>query len=96
MKVTVFRIAIYENPTIKAKASITVDDAIAINNIVLKEIGPEKYSISFPKKDRQGERYSIVHPVSLAARKYILSVILAAYHKELQGKIHTMTMEENT
>ncbi len=84
MKIEVFKLAIYNNPTIKAKASITIEDALAINDIVLKQTDKGKYIINFPTKEKQGERYNVVHPVSLKVRNQILSTILAAYLNKLQ------------
>lgn len=86
MKIEVFKLAIFNDPTIKASASITIDDAIAIHDIILKYTEVGKYIINFPEKKKQGERFDIVHPVSFEARNQIFSVILAAYQKALQEK----------
>lgn len=86
MKIEVFKLAIFNNPTIKANASITIEDAIAINDIVLKQTDEGKYILKFPTKEKQGERYNIVHPVSFEIRNQIFSAILAAYQKALQEK----------
>ena len=84
MKIEVFKLAVFNNPTIKANASITIEDAIAINDIILKQTENGIYFLKFPTKEKQGERCNIVHPVSLQARNQILSAILAAYQKALQ------------
>ena len=86
MKIEVFKLAIFNNPTIKANASVTIEDAIAINDIILKRTEDGKYFLKFPTKEKRGERCNIVHPVSLQARNQILSAILAAYQKVLQEK----------
>lgn len=86
MKIEVFKIAIHNHPTIKANASITIDDAIAIHDIILKYTEAGKYIINFPEKEKQGERFDIVHPISFEVRNQIFSVILAAYQKAMQEK----------
>ncbi len=86
MKIEVFKLAIFNNPTIKANASITIEDAIAIHDITLKYTDHGKYIINFPEKEKQGERFDIVHPVSFEVRNQIFSAILAAYQKALQEK----------
>ena len=66
MKIGIYNIYIYSNNTSsKAKVSITIDDAIAINDIILQE-NDGKYYLLFPNcpnNNKQGERHQIVHPV---------------------------------
>jgi len=97
MRVKIYSMKIYENnSSVKASVSITLDDAIAINNIILKEDEDGKFSIFFPRK--QGERFDIVHPVSFEVRDQIFRRVLAAYKNMLQGKdttIHGGNTHEN-
>lgn len=94
MKVSIYSMKIYENNgSVRASVSITLDDAIAINNIILKEDDSGKFNIFFPRK--RGERFEIVHPVSIEARNQILSKILAAYQSGARKIIHGGNTHEN-
>lgn len=94
MKIEVYRIIIYQgNKSVKASASITIDDSIAVNGIILKTDDSGNYKLLFPRL--QGERYEIVHPVSIEARNQILSKILAAYQSEARKIIHGGNTHEN-
>lgn len=87
MKISIYSMKIYENNgSVKASASITIDDSIAVNGIILKTDDSGNYKLFFPRL--QGERYEIVHPVSIEARNQILSKILAAYQSETRKIIH--------
>lgn len=97
MKVSIYSMKIYENNgSVKASVSITFDDAIAINNIILKEDDSGKFNIFFPRK--RGERFEVVHPVSFEIRDQIFRRVLAAYKNMLQEKdisIHGGNTHEN-
>lgn len=72
-----------EDSKLKAVASITLDDAIAIHDIKIIE-GNDGCFIAMPsRKTQDGEYRDIAHPINAEARNELISAIMTAYEKEL-------------
>ena len=70
---------------IKARASVLIDDAIAINDILVKEKRDESgLYLEFPyttyEKNGERKRRNTCFPVSQEARNAITEVVLAEYN----------------
>lgn len=83
MRITSIEIRKIENAgTIKAVASIVLDDAICINRIEVVEREGEMF-ISFPiRKNREGKIYNIAHPINSETREKIQKAILQEYKEK--------------
>lgn len=84
MNITDVRIRIVqkEDSKLKAVASITLDDAIAIHDIKIVE-GTDGCFVAMPsRKTQDGEYRDIVHPINADARNVLISAVMAAYEKE--------------
>ena len=67
-----------ENGNLKAIASMTIDDCIAVHE--LKVIQTDHLFVAMPsRKDEVGNYHDIVHPINESARNLIESAVLAAY-----------------
>ena len=72
-----------EDTKLKAVASITLDDAIAIHDIKIVE-GTDGCFVAMPsRKTSDGEYRDIAHPINADARNELISAIMFAYEKEL-------------
>ena len=64
--------------TLKAVASLTIDDCIAIHEI--KVIETDRLFVAMPsRKDESGAYHDIVHPINESARNLIETAVLSAY-----------------
>lgn len=84
MNITDVRIRIVqkEDSKLKAVASITLDDAIAIHDIKIVE-GTDGCFVAMPsRKTQDGEYRDIAHPINAEARNTLISAVMAAYEKE--------------
>lgn len=84
MKITDVRIRMVqkEDSKLKAVASITLDDAIAIHDIKIVE-GTDGCFVAMPsRKTQDGEYRDIAHPINAEARNVLISAVMAAYEKE--------------
>ena len=71
-----------EDTKLKAVASITLDDAIAIHDIKIVE-GTDGCFVAMPsRKTQDGEYRDIAHPINADARNVLISAVMAAYEKE--------------
>ncbi len=71
-----------EDSKLKAVASITLDDAIAIHDIKIVE-GTDGCFVAMPsRKTQDGEYRDIAHPINAEARNVLISAVMAAYEKE--------------
>ena len=67
-----------ENGNLKAIASMTIDDCIAVHE--LKVIQTDHLFVAMPsRKDEVGNYHDIVHPINESARNLIESAVLSAY-----------------
>ena len=85
MKITDIRIRLMEkdDSRLKAVASVTIDDCIAIHDIKIVD-GTDGYFVSMPsRKSSRGEYRDIVHPINNEARAEMLKAIMEAYKTEL-------------
>lgn len=84
MNITDVRIRkISKEGTMKAVASITIDNEFVIHDIKVIE-GDKGLFIAMPsRKTAEGEYRDIAHPISSAARETIQSTILNAYENVL-------------
>lgn len=72
-----------EDSKLKAVASITLDDAIAIHDIKIVE-GTDGCFVAMPsRKTQDGEYRDIAHPINADARNVLISAVMSAYEKEL-------------
>ena len=77
------RLITKEDSKLKAVASITIDNAIAIHDIKIVE-GTEGCFVAMPsRKTGEGEYRDIAHPINAEARAELLDLVLKAYNEEL-------------
>ena len=84
MNITDVRIRMVQKEAskLKAVASITLDDAIAIHDIKIVE-GTDGCFVAMPsRKTQDGEYRDIAHPINAEARNVLISAVMAAYEKE--------------
>lgn len=66
---------------VRAIASITIDDALAVHDIRIIQ-GERGLFISMPSRRRvSGEYYDVAHPVTAEARAVVQEAVLAAYNR---------------
>lgn len=84
MQITDIRIRMItkEDSKLKAVASVTIDDAIAIHDIKIID-GTKGIFMVFPSRKTDDGFKDIVHPVSTEVRTMIISKVLAAYYDEV-------------
>lgn len=85
MKITDVRIRLVakDDSKLRAVASVTIDDCIAIHDIKIID-GNDGYFVSMPtRKNSKGEYKDIVHPINNEARAEMLNAIMEAYKTEL-------------
>ena len=71
MEITEVRIVLSNNSSLRAFATITVDNCLAIRDVKIIE-GPKGLSIAMPSKEqKEGTYRDIVHPVNSEARRMI-------------------------
>lgn len=74
-----------DDSKLKAVASVTFDDAIAVHDIKIVE-GSDGCFIAMPsRKTADGEYRDIAHPINAEARSELITAIMAAYEKELEA-----------
>lgn len=72
-----------EDSKLKAVASITIDNAIAIHDIKIVD-GNEGCFVAMPsRKASDGEYRDIAHPINAEARAELIDIIIKAYNEEL-------------
>ena len=70
---------------LKAVASVTFDDAIAVHDIKIVE-GNDGCFIAMPsRKAADGTYRDIAHPINAEARSELISAIMEAYERELEA-----------
>lgn len=76
-----------DDKPIKAIASVTVDDAIAIHNVKLIKNADKTFIAmpfeSFTDKNGKKIRKDVVHPISSEVRKDLESAVIAAYEQKI-------------
>lgn len=85
MKITDIRIRLMEkdDSRLKAVASVTIDDCIAIHDIKIVD-GTDGYFVSMPsRKSSRGEYRDIVHPINNEARAELTNAVMEAYKLEV-------------
>ena len=84
MNITDIRIRqLYEEGKMRARVSITIDDAFVIHEIKVIE-GENGLFIAMPsRKLPDGEFKDIAHPINKETRAYLQDKILEAYFEEL-------------
>lgn len=89
MKITDIRIRLMEkdDSRLKAVASVTIDDCIAIHDIKIVD-GTDGYFVSMPsRKSSRGEYRDIVHPINNEARAELTNAVMEAYKLELAKNV---------
>ena len=77
------RLVAKDDSKLRAVASITVDDCIAIHDIKIID-GNDGYFVSMPaRKNSKGEYKDIVHPINNETRSEMMNAILEAFKLEL-------------
>ena len=72
-----------DDSRLKAVASVTIDDCIAIHDIKIVD-GTDGYFVSMPsRKSSRGEYRDIVHPINNEARAELTNAVMEAYKLEL-------------
>ena len=80
---------IYQDNRLRALASITIDNALAIHDIKVIQ-GPERIFVAMPsRKEDSGIYRDIVHPITSNARKEIEHKILTSYHEHIEQMQNT-------
>ena len=85
-----------ENGNLKAIASMTIDDCIAVHE--LKVIQTDHLFVAMPsRKDEVGNYHDIVHPINESARNLIESAVLSSYkiYAESQALIADINITTN-
>lgn len=85
MNITDVRVRLIQkdDSKLKAVASITIDNAIAIHDIKIVE-GTDGCFVAMPsRKANDGEYRDIAHPINAEARAELIDIILKAYNEEL-------------
>ncbi len=88
MRITDIRIRLVnkEEGKLRAVASITVEDAIAIHDIKIID-GRDGLFISMPnRKTPDGEYRDIVHPIKNDVREMLKTEVLSAYETALKSE----------
>ena len=71
-----------EGSRMKGRASVLIDDGLAIHNIRIIE-GKDGLFIAMPsRKNADGEYHDIAHPINAETRKMFEDAIFEAYNKE--------------
>jgi len=89
MKITDIRVRkVNSEGRMRAVASITIDDAIAVHDIKIIE-GQEKLFVAFPSRKTPDDQFKdIVHPINAEARNMLETAILAEYEKMMAEAIN--------
>ena len=88
MKFTVRIRKVFDNEKpMKAVASVTLDDAVAIHNVkVIKTADKTFVAMPFEvytDKDGKETRRDVVHPITTEVRKNLEDAVIAAYEQEI-------------
>ena len=76
-----------EDSKLKAVASITIDNALAVHDIKIVE-GAEGCFVAMPsRKVGENEHKDIAHPITTEARAELVDVVLKAYEKALSENV---------
>ena len=90
MEITEVRVNLITTATatgrLKAVASVTIDNAIAIHDIKIIEKKEGGVFVANPARtdDTSGVFHDIVHPINQTVRDMYIKAILEAYEKKLQ------------
>lgn len=77
----------FTDNSMKAVASVTLDNAIAIHNVKVIETKKKRF-IAFPsEEDKNGKRHDIVHPINQETRQLIEAKVLSKYQEALDKYI---------
>lgn len=70
---------LYDEGRMKALASVTIDDAIAVHDIKVIE-GPLRTFVAMPSRKEEGGNFrDVVHPITPEAREKIEMAVLNSY-----------------
>ncbi|MEM1485602.1 SpoVG family protein [Oscillospiraceae bacterium PP1C4] len=83
MHITLTKLRLIDNPTVKAVASILIDDVLAIHDIkVIKRAGSADLLVAMPsKEDKHGVYRNVVHPINPQLREEIEGLVINEYKK---------------
>ena len=80
MKITNVNITKTDTMPIKARISITVDEAIIVHNITISEDANGNLYVNMPsKKTPDGSYLNIIHPINQETRKQINDTLITIY-----------------
>ena len=95
MKITSIRVKKVDNGNIKGIASITIDNAFAVNNIKIVQSKDNGLFISMPsRKNTDGKYIDIAHPINSETRKLVTDLIVEEYNK-INETESTVTSKED-
>lgn len=85
MNITAVRIIMYPKDKLKAFATITIDDWLAIRGIKIIE-GKKGLFVAMPNRQRADSSYQdIAHPITPEARAVLETAVLSAFEKMAAG-----------
>lgn len=85
MKISEIRVHLMGEERLKAFASVTFDDSLAVRNMKIVQ-GSKGVFLCMPsRKLPDGTHKDMVHPINQEFRKYLEDAVLGAYEKELKN-----------
>lgn len=76
--------ATFSEGQLKAIASVTIDNAIAIHDIKIVEV-KDRLILIIPSRDANTRYQDIVHPINSDVRQMLHDAVIEAYYRHLQG-----------
>ena len=76
-----------DDKPMKAVASVTIDDAVAVHNVKVIKTDDKTFVAmpfeSYKDKDGKETRRDVVHPISSEVRKNLEEAVIAAYEQKI-------------
>ncbi len=86
MNITEIKVSLFNQRSLRAFVDIVIDDAFIIRGMKVIE-NDGRVFVSMPsRRDKNGQYRDIAHPVNVAAREVMESLVLSAYEKERDHK----------
>jgi len=84
LEITEIRITLRDDDKLRGFASITLDNCFVIRGLKLIEGGNGMFVAMPNRKRKDGTYQDIAHPINAETRRWMESLIIAAYKEELQ------------
>ncbi len=95
MKITDVKIRkIFQNSAMKAIASVTFDDQLAVHDIKIINARDRQFIVMPNRKCPDDTYRDVVHPVNSEFRAMIEEAVMAAYEAELAAEANAETSED--